>query len=65
MLLIPALAFDALVAKWIDSFLRVEKVGVWTPGWVKSKTDKLAPVASLVSVNHLRLRTELTGQVSV
>jgi len=37
-------------------------------GWgfeTKSKTEKLAPVASLVSIHHLRPRTGLIGPVSV
>jgi len=39
--------------------------GFRTAGQVKSKTEKLAPVASLVSVQHLRHRTGLVGPVSV
>jgi len=35
------------------------------PGRVKSKTDKFASVASLVSVHHLRNRAGLVGPVSV
>jgi len=35
------------------------------PGWVKSKTEKLAPVASLISVYHLRPRAGLVGPASV
>jgi len=35
------------------------------PGRVKSKTEILAPAASLVSVHHLRHRAGLIGQVSV
>jgi len=35
------------------------------PGRVNSKTEKLAPVASLVSVHHLRPRTGLVGPVLV
>jgi len=41
------------------------KVGGSNPGRVKSKTEKLPPVASLVSVNHLRPRARLVGPVSV
>jgi len=41
--------------------------GRWfTPfGWVNSKTENLAPVASLVGVHHLRSRAGLVGPVSV
>jgi len=34
-------------------------------GRVKSKTKKLAPVASLVSVHYVRPRTGLVGSLSV
>jgi len=43
----------------------VWKVGGSNPGLVKSKTEKLAPVASLVSVQHLRSRGGLVGPASV
>jgi len=33
--------------------------------WVNSKTEKLEPVASLVSIHHLRARSGLNGPVSV
>jgi len=32
---------------------------------VKSKTEKLAPIASLVSIHHLSLKAGLVGLVSV
>jgi len=32
----------------------VRKISDSIPGWVKSKTEKLTIVASLVSVQHLR-----------
>jgi len=53
----------ASVTKWVEHLLRV-----WFKlkfCWVKSKTEKLAPVASLVSIHHLRPRTGLVGPVSV
>jgi len=34
-------------------------------GWFKSKTGKLAHIASLVSVHHLSPRAGLVGPVSV
>jgi len=52
------------VSCFISVFL-FTKVGVRIPGRVKSKTEKLAPAASLVSVHHLRARAELIGPVSV
>jgi len=41
------------------------KVGGSNPGQVKSKTEKLAHVAPLVSVHHLRARAGLVGPVPV
>jgi len=41
----------------------VWKVGGSNPGWVKSKAEKLAPVASLVSIHHLKTRAGLVGQL--
>jgi len=41
----------------------VRKVGGSNPGLVKSKTEKLTPVA-LVSFRHLRARAGLVGPVS-
>jgi len=35
------------------------------PGRVKSKTEKWAPVASLVSIHYLRVRAGLVGPVSI
>jgi len=43
----------------------IRKVSGSNPSWVKSKTEKLSPVASLVSIYHLRARTGLVGPVSV
>jgi len=43
----------------------VEVRGIRIPVGVKSKTEKLAPVVSLVSVHHLRHRTGLVDPVSV
>jgi len=43
----------------------VWKVGGWNTGRVKSKTEKLAPVASLVNVHHLRPRAWVVGPESV
>jgi len=40
-------------------------VGGSTPGRFGSKTEKLAPVTSLVSVHHLRPRAGLVCPVSV
>jgi len=36
-------------------------IGILNPGQVKSKTEKLAPVASLVTVHHLRSSAGLVG----
>jgi len=38
---------------------------VQTPAMSSQRTGKLKPVASLVGVNHLRVRTGLVGPVSV
>jgi len=59
------IALQNIVSKWVKRWLRVWKVGGWNPGRVKSKTEKLAPVASLVSVHHLRPTSGLVGPVSV
>jgi len=54
------------MAMWEKAFAQsAEKVGVRTPGRVKSKIEKLAPVASLVSDHHFRPRTRMVGPVSV
>jgi len=45
------------VAKWVERSLRV-----WG---VKPKTEKMAPVASLVSFHHLRPKSGLVSPVSV
>jgi len=43
----------ALAALWVEHLLHKRPI-VRSPGQVKSKTEKLTPVASLVSVHHLR-----------
>jgi len=43
---------------------RVWKVGGSNSDQVKSKTEKLAPAASLVTVHHLKARAEMDGPVS-
>jgi len=53
------------VVKWVERSLRVWKVGGLNFSCVKSKTEKLAPVASLVSAHHLRPTVGLVGLVSV
>jgi len=45
--------------------LQVWKVGGSNPDQVKSKTEKLSPVASLVSVHQLRPRAGLVDPLSV
>jgi len=55
----------ASVVKWVERSLRVRKLWSRIPGRVNSKTKKLAPVASVVSIHHLRPRTGLVGPVSV
>jgi len=43
----------------------VQNVGGSNPSLVNLKTEKLTPVASLVSVHHLRVRAGLVVLVSV
>jgi len=40
--------------RWVERSIRVRKVGVRIHDRIRSKTEKLTPVASLVSVHHLR-----------
>jgi len=55
--------FDAFNTKptIFSPFCLTRKVGVRIPGRVKSKTEQLAPAASLVSVHQLRPRTSVVG----
>jgi len=46
---------------WVECSLRVGKFAPSNPGWVKSKTEKLAPVTSLDSVHHLRAKAGLVA----
>jgi len=39
---------------YILSLRECGRLGVWIHGRVKSKTEKLAPASSLVSIHHLK-----------
>jgi len=48
-----------------DMYYQGGRSGIRIPGRFKSKTEKLAPAVSLVSVHHLRPRAGLVSPVSV
>jgi len=48
----------------VEHSLRVRKFGSLNPGQVKSKIEKLTPVASPVNIHHLRARPGQVGPVT-
>jgi len=55
----------ASVGFWVEQSFQVRKVDGLIYGLVKSKTENLTPVASLMNVHHLRARGELVCVESV